>query len=89
MIIPIRCYTCGEILSDKWIPYVTAVQNDKNKANIEVKSEKDLLELKYIDVKNPEPEKSIEGKILDELELHKYCCRRMMLGNVHIISYLS
>ena len=89
MIIPVRCYTCGEILSDKWIPYVTAVQNDKNKANIEVKSEKDLLELKYIDVKNPEPEKSIEGKILDELELHKYCCRRMMLGNVHIISYLS
>lgn len=89
MIIPVRCYTCGEILSDKWIPYVAAVQNDKNKANIEVKSEKDLLELKYIDVKNPEPEKSIEGKILDELELHKYCCRRMMLGNVHIISYLS
>jgi len=89
MIIPVRCYTCGEILSDKWIPYVTAVQNDKNKANIEVKSDKDLLELKYIDVKNPEPEKSIEGKILDELELHKYCCRRMMLGNVHIISYLS
>tara|TARA_B100001287_G_C22682658_1_gene531380 strand:- start:774 stop:1043 length:270 start_codon:yes stop_codon:yes gene_type:complete len=89
MIIPVRCYTCGEILSDKWIPYVTAVQNDKNKSNIEVKSDKDLLELKYIDVKNPEPEKSIEGKILDELELHKYCCRRMMLGNVHIISYLS
>lgn len=89
MIIPVRCYTCGEILSDKWIPYITAVQNDKNKSNIEVKSEKDLLELKYIDIKNPEPEKSIEGKILDELELHKYCCRRMMLGNVHIISYLS
>ena len=32
---------------------------------------------------------NVEGKILDELELHKYCCRRMMLGNVHIISYLS
>ena len=32
---------------------------------------------------------SIEGKVLDELKLHKYCCRRMTLGNVHIISYLS
>ena len=40
MIIPVRCYTCGEILSDKWIPYITAVQNDKNKSNIEVNIEK-------------------------------------------------
>ena len=51
--------------------------------------EKDLLELKFIDVTDKNPEKSIEGKVLDELNLHKYCCRRMMLGNVHIISYLS
>ena len=58
-------------------------------ANETIDPEKDLLELKYLDVKDPNPEKSIEGKILDELELHKYCCRRMMLGNVHIISYLS
>ena len=89
MLIPVRCYTCGEILSDKSIPYISAVQNDKNKMNETIDPEKDLLELKYLDVKDPNPEKSIEGKILDELELHKYCCRRMMLGNVHIISYLS
>jgi DNA-directed RNA polymerase subunit N len=89
MIIPVRCYTCGEILADKWIPYITAVQNDKNSEEGKINPETDLLELKYIDIKNSTPEKSIEGKVLDELELHKYCCRRMMLGNVHIISYLS
>ena len=89
MIIPVRCYTCGEILSDKWIPYITSIQNDKNKSNDKINSETDLLDLKYIDITNSKPEKSLEGKILDELNLHKYCCRRMMLGNVHIISYLS
>ena len=89
MLIPPRCYTCGEVLSDKWIPYITAVQNDKNDVEGDVDSETNILELKFIDVKDKNPEKSIEGKILDELELHKYCCRRMMLGNVHIISYLS
>jgi|TARA_B110000285_G_scaffold232988_1_gene305499 DNA-directed RNA polymerase subunit N (RpoN/RPB10) len=89
MLIPVRCYTCGEILADKWIPYITAVQSDKNDIEGEVDPEKDQLELKYIDVKDKNPEKSVEGKVLDELELHKYCCRRMMLGNVHIISYLS
>jgi DNA-directed RNA polymerase subunit N (RpoN/RPB10) len=89
MIIPIRCYTCGEILADKWIPYITTVQNEKNKMNKNVNSDTNDLELQYIDITNPKAEKSIEGKILDELNLHKYCCRRMMLGNVHIISYLS
>jgi DNA-directed RNA polymerase subunit N len=89
MIIPVRCYTCGEVLADKWIPYISAVQTEKNNSNENINSDTDLLELKYLDVKNPTPEKSIEGKILDELNLHKYCCRRMMLGNVHIISYLS
>ena len=89
MIIPIRCYTCGEVLADKWIPYISAVQTEKNNSNENINSDTDLLELKYLDITNPTPEKSIEGKILDELNLHKYCCRRMMLGNVHIISYLS
>ena len=32
--------------------------------------------------------KSIEGEVLDELGVHKYCCRRMFLGNVHLISYI-
>ena len=41
----------------------------------------------YIDLKNPQ--KSIEGKILDEMNIHKYCCRRMMISNVHMISYIS
>jgi len=89
MIIPVRCYTCGEILADKWIPYITTVQIEKNKIKKNVNSETNDLELQYIDITNPKIEKSIEGKILDELNLHKYCCRRMMLGNVHVISYLS
>ena len=80
MLIPPRCYTCVEVLADKWIPYVSAIQTDKNKSEEDISSEKELLELRFIDIKDKNPEKSIEGKILDELNLHKYCCRRMMLG---------
>jgi DNA-directed RNA polymerase subunit N (RpoN/RPB10) len=84
-----RCFTCGEVLGDKWVPYITAVQNDKTRVDQKVDPETNLLELRYIDVKDSDPEKSIEGRVLDELGLHKYCCRRMMLTNVHAISYLS
>ena len=49
----------------------------------------DDLDIEYIDVgKGDKVKKSVEGKVLDELELHKYCCRRMMLSNVHLISYI-
>lgn len=84
MIIPVRCFTCGTVLADKWIPYVTEVQEQKNKSNEELSDE---LTTSYIDLKNPK--KSIEGHVLDDLGLHKYCCRRMMISNVHMISYIS
>lgn len=84
MIIPVRCFTCGNVLGDKWIPYITAVQEEKNKNN-EVKEDEPTTT--YIDLKKPK--KSIEGLILDEMDIHKYCCRRMMVSNVHLISSIS
>lgn len=84
MIIPIRCFTCGNVLGDKWIPYITTVQEEKNKSTEELDDEPTTT---YINLSNPK--KSIEGYILDELGIHKYCCRRMMISNVHMISYIS
>ena len=86
MIIPVRCFTCGEVLGDKWIPYITTIQEEKNKIDKEVDHGTNNLDLRYIDVKNPSPEKSIEGKVLDELGLHKYCCRLPFLSTVHLIT---
>ena len=42
----------------------------------------------WVTLKDGSIEKSIEGEMLDDLEIHKYCCRRMFLGNVHLISYI-
>ena len=85
MIIPVRCFTCGSVMADKWVPYIKAVQKEKSDDNSKTD---DDLDLSYIDVTDKDPKKSIEGKILDELKIHKYCCRRMMLTNVHLISYI-
>ena len=79
MIIPIRCFTCGSVLAHKWIPYITTVQEEKNKSNEVIEDEPSTT---YIDLKNPK--KSIEGDVLDEMRIHKYCCRRHMLTHVDI-----
>jgi len=81
MLIPVRCFTCGKTVSDKWIPFIKGVNEKKDRDNNN--NVKDL-DIEYIDLENPN--KSIEGEVMDELGLHRYCCRRMILGNVHLIT---
>ena len=86
MIIPPRCFTCGTVIGDKWTHFITAVQKDKQESDETVESE---LDIEYINVTDEgRIKKSIEGKVLDQLNMHKYCCRRMFLGNVHLITHI-
>ena len=80
MLIPVRCFTCGKTISDKWVPFIEKVNEKKLTKTNNVKD----LDIEYINLENPN--KSIEGEVMDELELHRYCCRRMILGNVHLIT---
>jgi DNA-directed RNA polymerase I, II, and III subunit RPABC5 len=76
MIIPIKCFTCGAVLANKWNYYVREVRKEKLKADI------DLEKVVYLTGANIE--KTIEGKILDNMGLHKMCCRRHMLTHVDL-----
>jgi DNA-directed RNA polymerase subunit N (RpoN/RPB10) len=86
MIIPVRCFTCGNVLANKYIAYVSTVQDEKNKVKDQTSTHCEPATT-FIDLNNPV--KSIEGKVLDELGLHKYCCRRMFISNVHLVSNIS
>ena len=76
MIIPIKCFTCGMVLADKYRYYVTEVRRKKLSQSI------DLEKVMYLtkDVH----EKTIEGEVMDDLGLTKMCCRRHMLSHVDI-----
>ena len=84
MLIPPRCFTCGEIIADKWDIYIQTVNERKNK-NTDTFKENEL-DIQYIDITKKSVEKSIEGKVLDEMGLHKYCCRLPFLSTVHLIT---
>ena len=76
MIIPIKCFTCGTVLANKWNYYVSEVRKEKLKADI------DLEKVVYLTGANID--KTIEGKILDNMGLRKMCCRRHMLTYVDL-----
>ena len=84
MIIPIRCFTCNKVIGDKWEPFVEMITEKKKVSTDQVNNELDIEYIKVTD--DGSIQKSIEGQSLDELNLHRYCCRRMILGHVHLIS---
>ena len=76
MIIPIKCFTCGYVIADKYRYFTTEVRKRK-----------------YIDGKTPSQvlyltqeftEKTIEGHVLDEMNINRMCCRRHFLTHVDI-----
>ena len=56
MYFPIRCFTCGAVIADKYEEYSKRVKEGKNPA-----------------------------KVLEEMEIERYCCRRMFLSHVEVM----
>jgi len=56
MIIPVRCFSCGKVIGDKWDEFKERTSNGED-----------------------------PKKVLDDLGLDRYCCRRMLLSHVEII----
>jgi DNA-directed RNA polymerase subunit N len=56
LMVPVRCFTCGKVIGDKWDEFTARVKTGED-----------------------------PHKILDDLGLTRYCCRRMLLSNTEII----
>ena len=86
MIIPIKCFTCGKVLADKWEYYTKKKKQLENQINpadmtiTDISTSSDKVK-QYFDSNHT-------GMILDELGLKKICCRRHMLGHVDLIDVI-
>jgi DNA-directed RNA polymerase subunit N (RpoN/RPB10) len=76
MIIPIKCFTCGTVLANKYQYYCKEVR--KRKMTRDLHTDKVIYLTPEYSAKTP------EGEVLDELNLNKMCCRRHMLTHVDI-----
>ena len=56
MYFPIRCFTCGAVIADKYEEYAKRVKGGKNPA-----------------------------KVLEDMEIERYCCRRMFMSHVEVM----
>ena len=75
MIIPVRCFTCGKVIGDKYLYYKKEVEKTKSEDTI-------------INVNAKNVQQTVEGKVLDKLGLKRYCCRRAMLTHIDLIDVI-
>jgi DNA-directed RNA polymerase subunit N (RpoN/RPB10) len=76
MIIPIKCFTCGMVIADKYRYYQNEVRRQKLLQGVSAD--------KVIYLTKENTDKTIEGNVLDDIGLKKVCCRRHMLTHVDI-----
>jgi len=56
MMVPIRCFTCGSLIGDKFANFSSRVKGGED-----------------------------PSKVLDDLGVKRYCCRRMLISSVDVI----
>jgi DNA-directed RNA polymerase subunit N (RpoN/RPB10) len=81
MIIPVKCFTCGMVIADKYRYYVEQVRKKKLAKKIGGESI-DVDKVLYLTKEFVE--KTPEGEVLDDLNMNKMCCRRHFLTHVDI-----
>jgi DNA-directed RNA polymerase subunit N (RpoN/RPB10) len=81
MIIPVKCFTCGAVLADKYRFYQAEVR--KRKLAKKFGNNSDEID-KVLYLTKEFHEKTPEGEVLDDLNMKKMCCRRHFLTHVDI-----
>jgi DNA-directed RNA polymerase I, II, and III subunit RPABC5 len=76
MMIPVKCFTCGNVLADKYRWYQQEVRRRKMADGLNVN--------KVVYFTKDNMEKTAEGHVLDQLRLTNVCCRRHLLTHVDI-----
>lgn len=76
MIIPVKCFTCGLVLADKYRYFQDQTRKIKLRDGVQVD--------KVVYLTKTNKEKTAEGMVLDTLGIIDPCCRRHMLTHVDV-----
>ena len=76
MLIPIKCFTCGNVLANKYRWYQQEVRKRKMAHDMNIE--------KVVYLTKDNVDKTAEGEVMDKLKLTRYCCRRHLLTHVDI-----
>ena len=74
MIIPIRCFTCNNVLASKYRRYLEIIKEEID----------DGREIETISA-DSETRQSAAQKAFEDLKITRYCCRRHLLSHIDLV----
>ena len=94
MLIPVKCYSCGKVLANKYVYFQNQLEikkkelkqnsvnniNDNNNNN-----DNDNNDPLFININATVVKKTIAGEIMDDLGLIRICCRKTLLTSINIV----
>ena len=83
MLIPVKCYSCGKVLANKYVYFQN--QLEIKKKELKKNSVDDNSDPLFIDINAPIVKKTIAGEIMDDLGLIRIWCRKTLLTSINIV----
>ena len=81
MIIPVKCFTCGNVIANKYRYYLEQVRKKK----LAKRGKDESIDVdKVLYLTQEFVDKTPEGEVLVDLNMKKMCCRRHFLTHVDI-----
>jgi len=80
MLIPVRCFSCGSLVSCKYMSYKKKVEQYR-------KNETETV-LDFEKLSKEKSDETPEFKAMRDLDIDRICCRRHMLCNVDLIDVI-
>lgn len=81
MPIPVRCFTCGNVLANKYRFFASEVDK-RCQTNNPLSTTKPFY--LTVDMLDKPLQKSVAGVVMDEMKITQPCCRRHMISHVEI-----
>ena len=89
MLIPVKCYSCGKVLANKYVYFQNQLEIKKkelkqNSVN-NINDNNDNNDPLFININATVVKKTIAGEIMDDLGLIRICCRKTLLTSINIV----
>jgi DNA-directed RNA polymerase subunit N (RpoN/RPB10) len=89
MLIPVKCYSCGKVLANKYVYFqnqleIKKKELKKNSVN-NTNDNNDNNDPLFININATIVKKTIAGEIMDDLGLIRICCRKTLLTSINIV----
>ncbi len=77
MLFPVKCFTCGKVIGNMYEWYTKKIEERSGTKNSD--------DVEYLEENNIK--KTVQGELLDEMQLFDPCCRRHFITHVNMFQY--